>query len=160
MSIESLASGHAKTCQCGRVLPPGHPKYCHTCAPLASAFWKRAMRRQNKGSKYWLDSWLKISGNEDSGRRAYNDYMRDYMRRYRLRAQLRLRADTDKFTDRSNAVATKQHPFPLKVRQISRIDSCPSHVASFCEGVFVPPMPSETTALGQTIQRVYRKGGN
>ncbi len=42
------------------------------------------MRRQNSGSKYWFDSWLKVADDAEGARRAYNGYMRDYMRRYRL----------------------------------------------------------------------------
>jgi len=45
------------------------------------------MRRQHRGSSYWLDPWLKIAGGEDEGRRAYNAYMRYYMRRYRLKSR-------------------------------------------------------------------------
>lgn len=72
-----------RICKCGNTIPPRHRKYCHDCAPRASALWKQAMRRQNSGSKYWLDPWLKAADDAEGARLAYNGYMREYMRRYR-----------------------------------------------------------------------------
>jgi hypothetical protein len=80
-----LGTEPSHRCQCGKPLPPRHRKYCRDCAPKASLLWKRELRRQNSGSSYWFDHWLKAAGSEEAGRRAYNAYMRDYMRRYRLR---------------------------------------------------------------------------
>jgi hypothetical protein len=89
MNGESALSGtrRAQQCQCGNSVPPRNRKYCQDCALRASTLWKRAMRRQHRGSSYWLDPWLKIAGGEDEGRRAYNAYMRYYMRRYRLKSR-------------------------------------------------------------------------
>lgn len=72
-----------RTCDCGHPLPPHQRRYCSTCAPRASALWNRAARRANRGTKYWLDHWLKVAGNEQGARAAYNGYMRRYMQEYR-----------------------------------------------------------------------------
>jgi|SRR5579885_2800796 len=82
------------SCLCGNPLPPRHRKYCADCSPMASLLWKRAQRRLNKGTPYWLDSWLKVAGSEEAGRAAYRDYMRHYMRRYRAQAKSRYRTVT------------------------------------------------------------------
>jgi hypothetical protein len=54
-------------------------------SPTASALWKRRQRQLNRGTKYWLDHWLKTAGDVEAARAAYNAYMRQYMRRYRAR---------------------------------------------------------------------------
>lgn len=71
---------------CPNQLPPRRTKYCSpACAEEARRLWKRAQRRANRGTRYWLDHFLAQTGDEATARRAYNEYMRLYMRRYRNR---------------------------------------------------------------------------
>lgn len=60
-------------------------KYCRTCSPLASALYKRQLRRRLKaqGQKYWLDWWRKKYGIKAV--RRWHEYHRSYMRQYRRR---------------------------------------------------------------------------
>jgi hypothetical protein len=59
---------------------------------MASLLWKREQRCCSRGSRYWLDHWLKAEGTDEAARAAYNLYMRDYMRRYRARPKRRSKA--------------------------------------------------------------------
>jgi hypothetical protein len=71
--------------RCGNALPRRHRKYCANCSPLASLLWKRARRRESRGTKYYLDPWLKrADGDENEARRLRNDYMRRYRAKKRL----------------------------------------------------------------------------
>jgi hypothetical protein len=70
---------------CAQALPARRRKYCPTCAAEARRLWKREQRRANRGSSYWLDHWVKQTGDLAAAREAYNGYMRDYMQRYRQR---------------------------------------------------------------------------
>ncbi len=70
---------------CGQSLPPRHGKYCSTHSTSASLLWKRQARKAEAGEPYYLDWWLKASGDLEGARRAYNEYMSGYMRRRRLR---------------------------------------------------------------------------
>jgi len=78
-------------CLCEQPLPPRHRKYCGRCSAKASLLWKRQERQGNRGAAYWLDHWLKLTGDLSAARRAYNAYMRSYMRAYRLRRCARRR---------------------------------------------------------------------
>jgi len=65
--------------RCDSALPRRHRKYCATCSPLASMFWKRTRRREWRGTQYYLDPWLKrANGDENEARRLRNEYMRRY----------------------------------------------------------------------------------
>jgi hypothetical protein len=65
--------------RCGSALPPRHRKYCANCSPLASMLWKRARRREWRGTRYYLDPWLKrADGDENKARGLRNEYMRSY----------------------------------------------------------------------------------
>ena len=85
-----METGLSRYCQCGKLLPPQHRKYCADCSPQASLLWKREVRRQSRRSRYWLDYWLKVTGNEVDARHAYNAYMRTYMRQHRLKREARV----------------------------------------------------------------------
>jgi hypothetical protein len=75
-----------KTCYlCAQPLPARRRKYCPSCAGEARRLWKREQRRANHGSPYWLDHWVKQTGDLKAAREAYNEYMRTYMQRYRQR---------------------------------------------------------------------------
>jgi hypothetical protein len=87
-----LGTESSTRCRCGNSLPARHPKYCTGCSPKASLLWKREQRRLNRGTGYWLDHWLKLTGDEQAAREAYNAYMAAYMRR--RRAQLKRRNRT------------------------------------------------------------------
>ncbi len=64
---------------CGNALPKRHRRYCEHCSPLASLLWKREKRREWRGTRYYLDPWLKKSGgNENDARHLRSEYMRDY----------------------------------------------------------------------------------
>ena len=71
--------------RCGSALPPRHRKYCFNCSPLASTLWKRARRREWRGTRYYLDPLLKrADGDENEARRLRNEYMRGYRAKNRL----------------------------------------------------------------------------
>ncbi|MGH8010628.1 MAG: hypothetical protein ACREQ3_26850, partial [Candidatus Binatia bacterium] len=95
------------TCRlCRQLLPPRHRKYCESCSPRASLLWKQQERRASRGSPYWLDHWLKATGDLSTARRAYNAYMRDYMRAYRVRQRARRRErDHPQVTGEAKSVA-------------------------------------------------------
>jgi hypothetical protein len=77
-----------RTCiRCGSALPRRHRKYCVNCSPLASMLWKRARRREWRGTRYYLDPWLKrADGDENEARHLRNEYMRRYRAKNRLGA--------------------------------------------------------------------------
>jgi hypothetical protein len=72
--------------RCGNALPRRHRKYCANCSTLASMLWKRARRREWRGTRYYLDPWLKrADGDENEARRLRNEYMRRYRAKDRLK---------------------------------------------------------------------------
>lgn len=74
------------TCRnCGGQLPPKHHKYCSSCSRLASTLWKRQQRKQNRGSRYWLDEYLKAKSSLASAIEAYRDACRKRVQRWRAR---------------------------------------------------------------------------
>jgi hypothetical protein len=74
------------TCRnCGDFVPPKHHKYCLSCSRLASALWKRASRKQNRGAKYWLDDYLKAGKSLHGAIEAYRRACRLRVKRYRHR---------------------------------------------------------------------------
>ncbi len=76
---------HRNCCNpgCTKPVSARNRKFCPSCSPLASILWKREQRRLNRGTRYWLDHWLKVAGSEEAARAAYRAYMRQYMRLYR-----------------------------------------------------------------------------
>jgi hypothetical protein len=91
-------------CHCGKPLPPRFRKYCVEHSPLASLLWKRAQRQACRGTEYWLDYWLNLTGDERSAREAYNAYMRNYMRRYRRTQHRNLERLADRAADNPEAL--------------------------------------------------------
>jgi hypothetical protein len=68
------------TCDsCGKALPKRHRRYCEHCSPRASLLWKRAKRREWRGTPYYLNPWLnKVDEDENKARRLRREYMRGY----------------------------------------------------------------------------------